>query len=276
MPAPNAKQLAELTKANFRGFQIKIPVDWSQPGDQYPDAFKPNEKAVPPPPPDAIFFPATANKYHVDAAKDMSEKFTAYIDGITDSICSAIDNWMKMVMLTGAIINGPVATLIPGGFVSAPLLPLILAKAPKKTPMEAKYSMAIANAFSTAWQTWQMGLSGVLMYPPFAAFPGPMAPPTPNVPVPLVTLASPGEAMLAPATLKGAMVGMLGDPQAAHAEKLFDALAKAFGTVFPIFKSSTLVNNVLGMGPIPTFAPPFVPVGPVLAGTVIPKPGILT
>jgi hypothetical protein len=276
MPAPNAKQLAELTKTNFRAFQIKIPVDWSQPGDQYPDAFKPTERAVPPPPPTAIFFPATANKYHVDAAKEMSDKLTAYIDGICDAICAAIDNWMKMVMLTGAIINGPVATLIPGGFVSAPLLPLILAKAPKKTPMENRYSLAIANALSTAWQAWQMGLTGMLMYPPFAAFPGPMAPPTPNVPVPLVTLASPGEAMLAPSTLKASMVGMFGDPKAAHAEKLFDALCKALATVFPIFKSSTLVNNVLGMGPIPTFAPPFVPVGPVLAGTVIPKPGILT
>jgi hypothetical protein len=276
MPAPNAKQLAELTKVNFRAFQIKIPVEWSQPGDQYPDAFKPGEKTVPPPPPTAIFFPASANKYHVDAAKDTSDKFTAYIDGISSAMCSAIDNWMKMVTLTGAIINGPVAMVIPGGFVSAPLLPLILASAPMKTPMESKYSMAIANAFSTAWQTWQLGLTGTLMYPAFAAFPGPMAPPTPNVPMPLVTLSSPGEAMLSPTTLKTAMVGMLGDPTAAHADKLFDALCKAFGTVFPIFKASTMVNNVMGMGPIPTFAPPFVPVGPVLGGTVIPTPGILT
>jgi len=56
---------------------------------------------------------------------------------------------------------------------------------------------------------------------------------------------------------------------------LFDAIAKAFNTVFQVFKASTMVQNVLGMGPIPTFVPPFVPVGPVVMGTVIPTPGVL-
>ena len=55
---------------------------------------------------------------------------------------------------------------------------------------------------------------------------------------------------------------------------MFDALAQAFGTVFQMFKTTTIVQNVLGTGPVPTFAPPFVPVGPVLAGTVIPTPGV--
>ena len=68
----------------------------------------------------------------------------------------------------------------------------------------------------------------------------------------------------------------LGDPTALHASDLFDAIAKAFSNVFQIFKVSTIVQNVLGMGPIPTFAPPFVPVGPVVMGTVIPTPGVLT
>jgi hypothetical protein len=66
----------------------------------------------------------------------------------------------------------------------------------------------------------------------------------------------------------------LADPQALHASDLFDAIAKAFNTVFQTFKASTLVNNVLGMGPVPTFAPPFVPAGPVLMGSVIPMPGV--
>jgi hypothetical protein len=38
---------------------------------------------------------------------------------------------------------------------------------------------------------------------------------------------------------------------------------------------TTLVANVLGTGPVPTFAPPYVPVGPVIAGTAIGLPGFL-
>jgi hypothetical protein len=101
-----------------------------------------------------------------------------------------------------------------------------------------------------------------------------MAPPTPNVPLPLITFSSPGEAALSAGALKGMMTAFLADPKANHALDLFDALSKAFNTIFQTFKATTMVQNVLGMGPIPTFAPPFVPVGPVLAGWVIPTPGV--
>ena len=72
------------------------------------------------------------------------------------------------------------------------------------------------------------------------------------------------------------MEANLADPTALHASALFDAIAKAFNTVFQIFKASTLVQNVLGTGPIPTFAPPFVPVGPVVAGIGNGPPGCLS
>lgn len=274
MPAPNAQLLSQLTRTNFSAKGIRIPVDWAPPGEQFPDAFAPSERQVAPGSPTELFHAATLNKYHVDAAAGMSEKLGAYIDGVCGAICSAIGNWMQTAMVSGALINGPVGTLLPGGVVAPPLLPLILGQAPKTTPLEAQYSVAIANAFSSAWLAWQTGLTGMLTYPAFAAVPSPVAPPMPNVPMPLVTFASAGEAMLAPAALKGAMVAMLGNPTAQHAPALFDALAQAFATVFPMFKATTIVQNVLGTGPVPTFAPPFVPVGPVMAGTVIPTPGV--
>jgi hypothetical protein len=36
------------------------------------------------------------------------------------------------------------------------------------------------------------------------------------------------------------------------------------------------VNLVMGMGPIPTFAPPFVPVGPVVGGSTLPGVHLIT
>ena len=275
MPAPQSKMLAQLAKVNFISKGIKLPMDWSQPGEQYPDAFKPNERTTAPNSPMNLFRDATLNKYHVDTAKTIGKKFEKYIDGICGAICDAIDKWMKMTMISSALINGPVGVVLPGSFVGPPLMPLILATAPKSTPQEIKYSNAVANALGTLWQAWQAGLMGTLMYPPFAAFPGPVAPPMPNIPLPLIAFSSPGESGLSPSTLKITMDANLADPTAQHASDLFDAIAKAFNTVFQVFKASTMVQNVLGMGPIPTFAPPFVPVGPVVMGTVVPTPGVL-
>jgi hypothetical protein len=275
MPAPQKSLFVQLAKINFLSKGIQLPTSWVQPGTQYPSSFSPKERIVTPNSPMNLFREASLNKYHVDSAKTIGDQFAAYIDGICGAICDGIDKWMKTAMIAGVVINGPVGMLLPGGVMGPPLMPLILATAPKKTPQELKYSIAIANAFGVLWLPWHMGLMGMLTYPAFAAFPGPMAPPMPNIPVPLIAFSSPGESGLSPGNLKNLMYGMLADPQALHAMDLFDSIANAFGVVFPIFKATTLVQNVLGMGPIPTFAPPFVPVGPVLGGTVIPTPGIL-
>jgi len=275
MPAPQKDLLAQLAKTNFISKGIKLPMGWAQPGDQYPNAFSPSEKMAAPNSPMNLFRESSLNKYHVDSAKTLGDQFSKYIDGICGAICDGIDKWMKMTMIAAVVINGPVGMLLPGGVTGPPLMPLILAAAPKKTSQELKYSTAVANAFGALWTPWHMGLTGMLMYPAFAAFPGPMAPPMPNIPIPLIAFSSPGESGLSPNNLKNFMNANLADPQALHAMDLFDSIATAFSTVFQIFKASTLVQNVLGMGPIPTFAPPFVPVGPVLGGMVIPTPGVL-
>jgi len=62
------------------------------------------------------------------------------------------------------------------------------------------------------------------------------------------------------------MVGNLADPLAPHHAQLFESVASAFEQCFQIWQASTMVTNVLGTGPVPTFAPPFVPAGPVIGG----------
>lgn len=276
MPAPQKAMLAELTKINFISKNIIIPTDWQYPGDQYPQAFTPWELFFPPNPPTNLFSEATLNIYHVWAAKILGEAFEKFIEGICGAICDAIHKWMKLTTITGVIINGPVGIITPGAVKGPPLGPLILASAPQETSQQLKYSQAIANAIGNLWQNWHLGLSGTIMYPPtFAACPAPVHPPTPNLPQPLITLSSSGESALSPKNLKSTMEDNLGDDEALHAEELFDSIAKAFNTVFQIFKASTLVQNVLGTGPVPTYAPPLVPVGPVLGGVGNSPPGCL-
>ena len=43
MPAPSKELLSQMAKTIFVSKGIKLPVDWSQPGDQYPKAFKESE-----------------------------------------------------------------------------------------------------------------------------------------------------------------------------------------------------------------------------------------
>lgn len=278
MPAPVASMMQMAAKLQFASNGLTVPTDWQQPtgnpaGKHYVDAFKPEERAVPPdvmiPP---LFLPASVNKYHVDLQKSLNSKFSSFLDGICQAICGAWSQWQTATMMTGVIINAVSASL--GTLAGPPWTPLILASAPKATPMEMKYSNVIATVLGTAWLTYtaSIKLPGLPLYPAFAAFPAPVAPPMPSLPVPLISLAQ-VTASVQPAALKGQMMGMLGDPMAPFHKELFDAVAQAFGQCFQIWQASTQVTNILGMGPVPTFAPPFVPVGPVVMGVGNMMPG---
>ncbi|MHB1024490.1 MAG: hypothetical protein ACYC24_02140 [Desulfobacteria bacterium] len=274
MSWPPKDLFIQLAKLNFCSKSITLPMSWQKPGDHYPNAFQPGEEAVPPNIPLNLYREESLNKYHVGSAHDIGKQFETYIEGICGAIHSAVDTWRQTATITGVMIFGPVATV--GMVVGPPLTPLIMAQGPKGTPQELKYTTAISNALGTAWLPWQTSIKvpGLPWYPAFAAFPGPVAPPMPNIPIPLIALVS-VDASLSPGALSGLMMANLGDPTALHAQDLFDAISKAFNTIFTLFKAMTMVTNVLGTGPIPTFAPPFVPVGPVLGGVGTGPPGCL-
>lgn len=277
MPAPQASMMQMLAKTLFSANAIKVPANWQQPmgkpGDQYGKSFKMTEKMVPPdtmvPP---LFQPASLNKYHVDTQKKLNQEYGSFIDGICSAICSAWSQWQSTATMSGIIVNA--VTAMGGVLVGPPWTPLILASAPKEKPLELAFSTTIANVIGTGWLQWQntVKVPGLPWYPAFAAFPSPMAPPTPNVPTPLASLIN-VPVSVSKAALKGQMVGQLGNPNAPYHQELFDCVAGAFEQCFNIWLPATQVTNVLGTGPVPSFAPPFVPVGPVLGGMATMAPG---
>jgi len=276
MPAPQASAMQQLARLKFTSFQIKVPQNWQEPsGDpdakHYGDAFQPSEKTTAPGAP-ALFLPASMNKYHTDSQKMHIDKIGKFIDGICSAICSAWSQWQSMATMVGVVITGP--TAMGGQVLGPPWTPLILASAPKETPNLLKYSNAVANVLGTAWLSYTatIKVTGMPWYPAFAAFPSPVAPPTPNVPCPVIALTQ-VTASLSPALLKQQMVGALADPMAPFHDKLFEAICDAFDKCFTLWQTTTMVTNVLGTGPVPTFAPPYVPVGPVLGGVGTMTPG---
>jgi hypothetical protein len=278
MPAPQASAMQQLARLKFTSFSLKVPQNWKDPqgdaGDHYGRAFKPDEKASSPGMPPLVQ-PASLNKYHTDTQKMHIGKIGDFIDGTCSAICSAWSQWQTAATMVGIVINAVTAT--GGQIVGPPWTPLILASAPKSTPMEMKYSNVIAQVIGTAWLSFTatVKVTGMPWYPAFAAVPSPVAPPAPNVPCPFAAL------MQVPMSiscnvLKMQMVGQLGDPNAPFHQELFESIADAFEKSYNLWKVSTMVTNVLGTGPVPTFAPPYVPVGPVVGGVGTMTPGGFT
>ncbi|MDX2089971.1 MAG: hypothetical protein SFX73_19095 [Kofleriaceae bacterium] len=268
--------MKQLVRAKFTSFGLKVPKDWKKPqgeggADHYNDSFEKSELSTAPGAP-PLFQPATMNAYHTKTQKQHIKDYGDFMDGIVDAICSAWGKWQSLASMTGVLVNGPTAS--GGMVVGPPLAPLILAEAPKSKMNHIKWSTAIANAIGTGWASFQSSIKvpGLPWYPAFVMVTLPMAPPTPNVPTPVMTLTS-VKVSLSVSALKGSMISNLGDPNAPHHAELFESVADGFDKVLTMWMGTTMVTNVLGTGPVPTFAPPVVPGGPVVGGTGNMPPG---
>ncbi|MEP7367112.1 MAG: hypothetical protein ABI972_27955 [Acidobacteriota bacterium] len=193
----------------------------------------------------------------------------ALATSIFQAIKQAHRTWQSTAVLTGVMVNA--VTAVGGIVVGPPLTPLIIANIQGKNSAEQKLVKAIATVVGTSWLTYTstIRVPGLPWYPAFAAVPGPVAPPTPNIPSPLLTLTQIAAPLNSP-VMKAQIIGQLAGDRSR--EKIIDAVLVAFAQFFSIWQVTTMVTNVLGTGPVPSFAPPFVPVGPVVAGvgTMIP------
>jgi hypothetical protein len=197
--------------------------------------------------------------------------YEVFIDGISAAICAAWSTWQSAAALVGVVIHGPTAS--GGQVVGPPWMPLILARGPSQNPEAVKMTATIASVLGAAWLnfTATIKVAGMPWYPAFAAVPSPVAPPTPNIPCPVAALVM-VPAAISRSSLSTQMVGMDGSGSSGR-NRVYVAVAEAFEKVFNLWKVSTMVTNVLGTGPVPTFAPPYVPVGPVVGGIGTMLPG---
>lgn len=200
---------------------------------------------------------------------------------LSDAVTHAVDMWKIMAGFRNVRIQGPTAIGTPGCLDGPELAPHVRT-APSVVGWiddEADLRDAVAEGVSGCFRTWQdsVMVPGLPWYPAFAAWPGPAAPPMPNVPSPLVALPGFGEAMITvPGNLESALIARLPDGLRVPAvERLMNALSLVLSLAFNTWLVSSQVMLVMGQGPVPTFAPPMVPVGPVMNGTIIPSAGHL-
>jgi hypothetical protein len=284
--APFPAPIPILCDLNFVKNKKYLPVDWKQPlsspeRTQFLDQFGLGLAdyvklgIAGPSSPRPYFFNATPNKLHGDAAKAISAPFKDFAHKTLDTFKKAIDMWKLQAEIKGVKIMA-VCAIGPPGILKGPevkgMVPFKTWKG--KEDNEKAYIKAVAEGLSAQWKKWQdkVMIPGLPWYPAFAAFPGPTAPPMPNVPMPLIALPSAMMAEMTMPKLKKAMIDALDsgvkkeDSDKQH-EALFESIAVPISMAFLMWLPMQMVMNVLGKGPIPTFAPPYVPVGPVVGGS---------
>ncbi len=267
---PQGTAVSQLSTQSLKSLGIVHPPDWQMPqggaGRQFTNAFRPEDRNTQSDPA-RVFRSASSNKFHTDSARVISEKLEAFLDKMSKAVATGWGMWMTSSMVAGVMVNGPVAVFSPGCLQGPPMTGLILsAGAPMSTPNESRYTVAIAKAIGTSWQSWHLGLTGTLSYPPCAVFPGPVAAGIPNIPIPVAALSSPGESMLKKSALSSLMMANYGAPDHAYASEIFDSMADAFDQTFTTWKTSTILTNVLATGAVPTWSPAWMPVAPVVGG----------
>lgn len=290
MPAILPIAYMALGYLKFLSYSLKLPTtsDWKQPqGDpgakHYSDALTiPDKIAIPkciPP----MFFPQNPNKYHQDSCDTVGQGFQLFILKMLGACAFAHLMWKLQAKFEGLKIMS-VSAIGQPGCLKGPDLDTFIKNSPTTAMMsgnEAAYRDAVAAGVSKTFKNWQdqVAVPGLPWYPAFAAFPGPMAPPMPNVPIPLVACISAKLVeIFNPISMKNEMVSALSgslkqkDPDKQH-EALFDAIATVLSLSYLTWLPTQTVMVVMGKGPIPTFAPPYVPVGPVVGGDNLPTPG---
>lgn len=205
----------------------------------------------------------------------MHNELNAFIDALCSAIASGFDLWRQQARFAGISITGPIAT---GGRLEGPPIESFMRIAPEVQTLSGwcqNLRDGVLGGFGSVWDDFcrTVSVPGLPWYPAFAAWPGPMAPPTPNVPTPFLSLAQ-NTALLSPALLAAAMARKA-PANTLYGQPFFTAMAEHLHFALSMWRPAQQVMLVLGKGPVPAFAPPVVPVGPVVGGDILSIPGHL-
>lgn len=192
-----------------------------------------------------------------------------------------VDMWRLQAHFCNIQIMGQSAIGTPGCLDGPELKPWILQAQGiiGATGVWATLSQAVADAVDTNFRQWQDSVTvpGLPWYPSFVAIAAPFAPPTPNIPMPLVVCVAQHFSKLSSVyQLETQIIARLpSEFLITEMNNFIHQLSMQLAAYFTTWMGSQQVMMVMGMGPVPTFNPPYVPVGRVINGYIIPSPGHL-
>ncbi len=195
------------------------------------------------------------------------------------AFAQSVNDWIVASYVQGGWVRGPNAEITPGSLKSSVDIEQRLGPALAAAGVPADVAQALAAELGGAWREWADGFRLTLpgAYPKLAAVPSAMAPPTPaSSPFPIARGTSAGEPRLLAGTLAPRLASALRRHAGRDAAGLHETLTELATWVeksFHDWKLNAQVVGVMGKGPIPSFAPPYVPVGPVVMGENLSTPG---
>ena len=146
------------------------------------------------------------------------------------------------------------------------------------TPENNGMAKAVSKVLGNFIDDWRRGFNipGVMWFPAFDYFPGPMAPPMPNIPTQLRAMPSFFEFYL---TRKENMIREIFSELPRQMDNdvnrnTIETFSDKTVNYFENWLTSSYIMGVMGMGRIPGFSPPFSYGGPV-HGQALPKTGVL-
>jgi len=194
------------------------------------------------------------------------------------AVSHAVDRWKQQAHFRNITITGAIAHGFDG-CLSGPDLRDFIIRAPSARNIPADIRRRLATGVANNFKQWQdhVTVPNLPWYPTFDAYPAPMAPPMPNLIMPLSTCTSSQLSAIYNATeFKSAFKSSFRNMRVSEeVESALESLSFSLALGFIIWLSSAQVTQVMGYGPIPTWHPLFAPIGPVMNGQIIPTPGHL-
>jgi len=188
----------------------------------------------------------------------------------------AVNEWISQARVQGGTVSGSAAVLPAGSLVSDVNIAKRMVELLSASGVPPTVSTPIANVLAGAWHDWaagfQMAVPGA--YPTLAAVPAPAAPTTKAALSPQLSQgSSAGEASLRAQVLSTRLISALRlQPLAAGTgspDQAMQGLATWVDASFAQWKATVRMTSLVGRGPVPTYAPPYVPVGPVIRGQTV-------
>jgi hypothetical protein len=219
----------------------------------------------------------SAGKTASDTAEGFLGSGDTFMNAVTYShdLFGLLSRFQNITIMSQSAIGTP-------GCLCGPTLESNIKYAPGVADMTGDQKLmrnAIAKGVSDNFDNWrsQVMVPGLPWYPSFVAFPAAHAPPMPNIPTPLITCPSSHVSdIVVPEKIKSSIWSNLpSDLKTPENEAFIQGLAARIAMHFEIWLMTQMVMNVLGYGPVPSFFPPSVPVGPVIGGSIISVPGHL-
>jgi hypothetical protein len=210
--------------------------------------------------------------------KETHDEYMLLFEKLTEAVKYAWARWKLQAYFQGLTLMA-VSAIGKAGCLTGPSFETLIKTAPSLaawTASRAGVRDGLAAGLHKSWVEWQSKVTvpGLPWYPSFAAFPGPTAMPTANVPTSLDKCISTGVMAMGPDRLKSNLSEKLSGKMDYH-EEFSSAMSVMISMAFKQWLQSQMVTQVMGIGPVPSFAPPYVPVGPVVMGTNIAMPGHL-